>query len=92
MGGSGEFGTHFSVQVILNDQVIDDKNLNWLEDQGQNGWYPLKIQLTNWLDDPTVFPTGEKNMNLTIQLIRNGPSYQFADYGDYQQVFIDKRR
>ncbi|KKL10773.1 hypothetical protein LCGC14_2552470, partial [marine sediment metagenome] len=89
VGGTGEFGTHFSIQVILNDQVIDDKNLNWLEDQGQNGWYPLKLQLTNWLDDPNVFPTGVKIMNLTIQLIRNGPSFEYAQYGDYQQVFID---
>ena len=84
-----EFGTHWSVQVILNGIVIDDKNLIWLEDSGGGDWYPLKLQLTNWLDEPTVFPDNEKNMSLRIQLIRNGPTYRYTDYGSYQQVLFD---
>ncbi len=84
-----EFGTHWSVQVILNGIVIDDKNLIWLEDSGGGDWYPLKLQLTNWLDDPTVFPDNEKNMSLRIQLIRNGPTFSHGPYGTYQEVLFD---
>lgn len=84
-----EFGTHWSVQVILNGIVIDDKNLIWLEDSGGGDWYPLKLQLTNWLDDPTVFPDNEKNMSLRIQLIRNGPTFDYGPYGSYQKVLFD---
>ena len=88
-GGTGEYGTHWSIQIIINGVLIDDKNLIWIEITGINSWAPLKLQLTNWLDNPTVFPTGVKNMNLTIQLIRNGGSLGYPDYGPYQQVLID---
>ena len=77
VGGTsvGDYGTHWSIQLILNEEVIDDKNLIWLENaEGYNKWVNLKLQLTNWLDDPTIFPVGEKNMCLRIQLIRNGGS------------------
>jgi len=84
-----EFGTHWSIQIILNGIVIDDKNLIWLEDSGGDDWYPLKLQLTNWLDDPTVFPNNEKNMSLRIQLIRNGPTFNHGPYGTYQEVLFD---
>jgi hypothetical protein len=87
--GTGDFGTHWSLQAILNGVVIDDKNLIWLENEGNGGWASMKLQLTNWLDDPTVFPTGVKNMNLTLQLIRNGATLSHAPYGTYQQILID---
>ncbi len=90
VGGSGDYGTHWSIQLILNEVVIDDKNLIWLENaEGFNQWVTLKLQLTNWLDDPAVFPVGEKNMSLRVQLIRNGGSLSYSYYGEYQQVFID---
>ncbi|MFX1500334.1 MAG: hypothetical protein ACFFDH_05135 [Promethearchaeota archaeon] len=88
-GGTGEYGTHWSVQIIINGVLIDDKNLVWIELTGNNGWAPLELQLTNWLDDPIVFPTGVKTMNLTLQLIRNGATLDYNDYGSYQQVLID---
>ena len=86
-----DFGSHFSVRVSLNDVCIDDKNLIWLQDAagGSGNWVSLKLQLTNWLDDPTVFPDNEKNMSLRIQLIRNGPTFSYNEYGYYQRVLFD---
>ncbi len=86
-----DFGSHFSVRVSLNDVCIDDKNLIWLQDAagGSGNWVSLKLQLTNWLDDPTVFPDNEKNMSLRIQLIRNGPTFIYNEYGYYQRVLFD---
>ncbi|MCK4479568.1 MAG: hypothetical protein KAV01_03480, partial [Candidatus Lokiarchaeota archaeon] len=92
VGGTsvGDYGTHWSIQLILNEVVIDDKNLIWIENaEGFNQWVNLELQLTNWLDDTTVFPSGEKNMSLRVQLIRNGGSLDYSGYGTYQQVFID---
>ncbi len=84
-----DYGTHWSIQVILNGVVIDDKNLLWLNQTGKGDWVPLKLQLTNWLDNPVVFPNGVKNMSLRIQLIRNGGTLSYGPYGTYQQVLID---
>ncbi|MHA1535485.1 MAG: hypothetical protein ACTSP8_12225 [Promethearchaeota archaeon] len=92
VGGTsvGDYGTHWSIQLILNEEVIDDKNLIWLENaEGFNEWVNLRLQLTNWLDNPIVFPVSEKDMSLRIQLIRNGGSLDYEGYGTYQQVFID---
>ena len=40
-GSTGLYDTHFSVQIILNDTIIDDKNLIWLNDTGNGDWVNL---------------------------------------------------
>ena len=87
-GTDPNFGTHWSIQVYVNDVSIDDKNLLWLQNAG-SPWVPLTLQLTNWLDNPTVFPAEEKDMSLKIQLIRNGPTFLYSEYGTYHIVYID---
>ena len=91
IGGTGNFGTHWDVQILLNDVVIDARNLIELEELGNGGWALIQYPLTKWLDDPRVFPDPlDGNMiEISLKLIRTGATQTFADYGDYQQVFID---
>jgi len=86
-----DFGSHFSFRVTLNDVCIDDKNLIWLQDAagGSGNWVSLKLQLTNWLDNKTVFPDGVKDMNLELKLLRVGATYSYNEYGYYQRVLFD---
>ncbi len=89
--GNGDYGSHWLFQIRMNDVLIDAKNLIELENLGNGGWVNYQYPLTKWLDDPLIFPDpieGNK-INLTLRLIRLGATLAYADYGDFQQIFID---
>ncbi|NHJ24831.1 MAG: hypothetical protein EAX89_09665 [Candidatus Lokiarchaeota archaeon] len=87
-----EWGDQFNFQVLLNDKFIYGMGFYSLELlAGAQTWYPLKIQLTNWLNDPSVFsdPVNDTDINLKLRLYKTGGTDHWSEYETYYSLFLD---